>query len=189
MKYLFVLVLSLFTYASAVAKPSDFPAPPSGYSWVSCSETKSAFLKPDGWFFKEERKGSGTWGYFISKENIEKAGSFITGLSVNVIKDVPSKAHASAPDYAAAFIDEAAQTHKVVAAPWSKTLGPFHQFGVRTLVADPKGGDYITHTLAIGNEQTGTVYVLIFEAPVASWDAAWKVGEPILKKFSIDTDI
>jgi hypothetical protein len=188
-KLLPALLLSSFVSIGALAQPAGFPPSPSGYSWVSCSATKSVFLKPDGWFFKKVGKESETWGYFFTKENIDKRGSFTTGLSVNVVPKVPAKSGVPAPDYAAGFIAAAAKANKVLVGPWQKKLGPFHQFGVRTLMPDPKRGDFINHMLAIGNEGTGTVYILTFEAPVASWEAAWKVGEPMLKKFSIDTDI
>ncbi|MFA5940485.1 MAG: hypothetical protein WC809_14095 [Sinimarinibacterium sp.] len=183
-----VVVLAALLSFGAIAQ-SEFPPPPAGYTWVNCPESKSAYLKPDGWFFKKVEKQSGTWGYFFTKENIDKQGAFTTGLSVNIVTKVPAKSGAPAPDYAAAFINEAAQANKMLVEPWHKKLGPFHQYGVRTLVSDPKGGDFITHMLAIGNEDTGTVYVLNFEAPAASWEAAWKVREPILKKFLIDTDV
>jgi hypothetical protein len=152
------LLLVAVVSIGAWAQSSDFPPPPVGYSWVSCIETKSAFLKPDGWFFKKAGKEFGAFGYFFTKENIDKLGAFTTGLSVNVVKYVPAKSGAPAPDYAAAFIAEAAKSHKVLVEPWQKKFGPFHQFGVRTLVPDSKDGDFINHILAIGNEETGTVY-------------------------------
>ena len=189
MKLLIALLLSTIVSIGALAQPAGFPPPPIGYGWVSCTETKSVFPKPDGWFFKKVGKDSQTWGYFFTKENIDKLGSFSTGLSVNVVLDVQAKSGTPARDYAAAFVGEAAKANSVLVEPWQKKLGPFHQFGVRTLVPDSKRGDFINHILAIGNEETGTVYFLTFEAPVTSWEAAWKVGEPILKKFSIDTDI
>ena len=69
------------------------------------------------------------------------------------------------------------------------SMGPFWQFGVRTRVSDPAGGDYVTHNLAIANQDTGTLYVIVFEGPAASWDSAWQQGEPMLKLFLLDSDI
>jgi hypothetical protein len=54
---------------------------------------------------------------------------------------------------------------------------------------DPQQGDYITHSLAIGNDTTGTFYLIVYESPASTWGAAREVGEPILKKFLIDSDI
>jgi Tfp pilus assembly protein PilF len=166
---------------------SAFPAPSKGYNWVHCDETKSAFLKPDGWFFKKVKGDRGAWGYFISMQDIDKEGAFITGLSVNVIPGVPSKTHAS--DLAAAMDDEVARSSGVIKGPWHNNFGPFHQLGVEVIKSDVKNGDYVVHLLVIENDQTGTHYIITYEAPKASWESAWKIGEPILKKFLIDTDV
>jgi len=33
------------------------------------------------------------------------------------------------------------------------------------------------------------MYMIIFEAPASSWKSAWKIAEPILQRFLIDSDI
>ncbi len=34
----------------------------------------------------------------------------------------------------------------------------------------------------------GTVYVVLYEAPEAEWEKAWKIGEPVLKELIILDD-
>ena len=46
----------------------------------------------------------------------------------------------------------------------------------------------ILHILGIANPKTNALYVIIFEAPEKEWPAAWKIGEPILKKFMLDDE-
>ena len=40
----------------------------------------------------------------------------------------------------------------------------------------------------IANDRTGMIYVVLFEAPEAEWEKAWKIGEPILKQLIILDD-
>lgn len=183
---LVVVLLSSLLFLPAFA--TDLPPAPKGFSWVSFEETKSAFLKPTGWFSKKAKKGE-TWGYFITKENIDKTGKFNTGLTVNIIPNIQKKKGMPPTEYAAAFIQEGAKSRKVVKEPWQKNMGPFQSFGVVLLNKDNKGGDFITHNLAIGNDATGTIYLITFEAPASSWESAWKKGEPMLQRFLIDSDI
>ncbi|MDR2244635.1 MAG: hypothetical protein LBE15_04400, partial [Burkholderiales bacterium] len=64
MKKLFFLpffsLLILYPHISVAQK--KMPPPPDGYSWERQAETKSAFLKPDGWFYKKTKQDKG-WGY------------------------------------------------------------------------------------------------------------------------------
>ncbi len=51
-------------------------------------------------------------------------------------------------------------------------MGPFQVYGVVLLNRDRQKGDFITHNLAIANDQTGTIYLLIFESPAKSREAS-----------------
>lgn len=162
------LALLLLLLSAQIVFATELPPAPKGYSWVRCDETKSAFLKPNGWFFKKGKKGD-TWGYVIS--------------------NIPRKKDMLPTEYAAAFIQTGINNRKVIKEPWQNDMGPFQAYGVVLQNTDNKGGDFITHELAIGNDTTGTMYMIIFEAPAASWKAAWQLGEPMLQRFLIDGDI
>ena len=41
----------------------------------------------------------------------------------------------------------------------------------------------------IANPKTNTLYLLIFESPQASWDAAWTTGKQIMDTLVIDDEI
>lgn len=182
------LIALLLCIASINAIATELPPPPEGYSWVRCNEIKGAFLMPMGWYFKKGQQGD-TLGYFITKENIEENGEFLTGLTINVIPNIPKKSGMAPSDYAASFIKTAVSEREVFKKPWLSRMGPFEGHGVVLLNRDYQKGDYITHNLAIANDQTGTIYMIIFESPADSWNANWSIAEPMLQRFLIDDTI
>lgn len=184
MKQIFALLLFLTMTASA--QQSALPEPPEGYAWQWCEEIKGGFLKPDGWFFKKAGKGD-TLGFFITKEDIDKEGKFLTGLTVNVLMDIPEKKNIKASDYAKLFREEARKTGDFVR-EWNNVVGPFQAAGFLHEKED-KAGAFKVHNLLIANDKTGTVYLVMFEAPSAEWDATWKIAEPILKQLYVDDEI
>ena len=63
-------------------------------------------------------------------------------------------------------------------------MGPFKGYGCLY-----KSNGSMMHNLLIANDKTGSMYLIIFEAPEKEWEDAWKIGEPILKKLYIDDEI
>ena len=184
-KILTGLFLTLFTQHIHAL---ELPSPPLGFEWVEASEIKGAFLKPKNWHFKKHKQGE-TQGYFLTKENINKKGFFITGASINVIPNIPLKTNMSPTKYAKAFVKQASLSRQIIKKAWFHKMGPFNSYGVVLKNSDQKKGDYNTHNLAISNDTTGTVYIVIYEAPSYNWNESWKVGEVILGKLYIDSDI
>jgi hypothetical protein len=182
------ITIALFTMICSIAHATELPQPPKNYAWVRCEETKSAFLKPKGWHFKKQHKGD-VWDYYITRENIEKSGYFKTGVTISVIPNIPAKKGMIASRYAEAFIATAAKSREAIEDPWTQSMGPFNGYGVVLLNRDEKEGDFFTHNLSIANDETGTVYIVIFESPTDTWDDDWKIAEPIIKRLLIDTDI
>jgi hypothetical protein len=182
-----VIALAIATFATYSYAEDKLPEPPDGYAWQKLSPIKSYVLKPDGWFFKESKKGE-TDGFFVTKEDINKAGSFKTGLTVNRIPDIPKKSGLKPSDYAAGLAVAAAAQHKLKdKGAWEK--GPFKSVKF-TFVDAPKDKESITiYHLTIANDKTGTLLLLIFEAPTKDWDEAWKKGETILKKLLLDDGV
>jgi hypothetical protein len=162
-----------------VPTPPALPEPPTGFHWERAPEIKGAFLVPHKWFFKAEGKKS-TYGYFISRENIDKAGEFLVGLSVNVMPHVEGKdAVAYAKDFMAAY-----PAGKTLLDDWDASMPPF--VGRGCLVEDETTR---MHTLMVANPKTNTLYLFIFEAPRAQWKEAWPIGEEILRLMLLDDEI
>lgn len=52
--------------------------------------------------------------------------------------------------------------------------------------ATPSGGKIVLFAMALGNDTTGSVFLVTFESPETEWDDAWRVGERLVR--SIDGD-
>ena len=176
MKKLAFAIFALILFAQPLLA-IDLPNAPSGFAWQQIPELKAAVLKPTGWFFRHEDQ-NGTAAYFITKENIEQGGDFSTGLTVNVFRGLKD----AAVDRGQALIEQIAS--KMHAEKWAQTVGPFREFGCD--VRDSESG---MHYLAIANPKTNTLYLFIFESPVANWDAAWKIGKQIMDNLAIDDGV
>jgi hypothetical protein len=173
-----LVALVLFATALPAADP---PKAPAGFAWKNVASIRAAFLLPDKWFFKEELRKD-VRGIFLSKENIDQSGKFDTGLTINVFKNKKD-----APARARQYIAEQAQGGDVVNL-WEAENGVLKLYGVRLHVTrDPPA--FTEHVLAIGNEKTDTLYILMFESPDATWDEAWKKGEVMLGNFRLDDEI
>ena len=145
----------------------------------------SAFLNPKGWHYKHvERKGQ--HACFITKEDIDTKGSFQTGLIVNMILLSHLKTGISASEYAKQFIDTATREREPLKR-WSSTQGPFKSHGC-IIRDDSDDQPVFVYNLIIANDRTGTIYVVLYEAPEDEWEKAWKIGEPILKELIILDD-
>lgn len=184
----FIAITLLYLLASGLSHALDLPSPPDGYEWVEAEDIKGAFLKPESWYFKKLIKGN-SQGYFITKEDIDKDGSFFTGVTINVILNITEKTGKSASEYAEMYIQGAASASSQIKKPWTHQMGPFNSYGVVLTVADPNDGDYNAHHLANSNNQTNTLYLVIYEAPTEDWDSAWTIGEKVLGKLYINSDI
>ena len=168
---------------SARLPGEDVPPAPEGFSWKRVESVKASFLMPDGWHFKQEEQ-QGTRAFFITLEDIDKAGRFETGLSVNVQKFKRDKA----PERAAQFILGMMQGHEVLN-QWAKEAGVMKIFGCRVRETEKDHPPLILHVLALGNERTNTLYLVMFESPESSWDAAWAKGRVMVEKFLLDDEV
>jgi len=159
----------------------ELPKPPSGFTWQEVPELKAAFLKPDGWFFKQETK-KGTLAYFITQEDLAKTNEFSTGLSLNVIHPKNDSAVERGKD----MIDQMAVQHQVKS--WSRQFGPFQEFGCELKDTDASG-TVVMHALNIANPKTNVLYIFTFESPAANWEAAWKIGQQMMEALALDDEI
>jgi hypothetical protein len=187
MKPHILLVVAVITFCVSAARADDPPMkPPKGYGWANCPEIKGAFLQPSGWSFKQSKQGD-TLGFFVTKEKIDDKGQFMTGLTVNVVPDIPKK-KSMAPSAFARQYREAARKTVAFTKEWDKDMGPFKSVGFRFDKKD-KAGSFTVHNLLIANDKTGTIYIVMYEAPTSEWEEAWKLGEPMLQYLYIDDTI
>ena len=184
-----ILLLALVPVLIATAEPTELPDPPAGFEWVRLPEINGAFLKPVSWHFLAEERG-GTQGYFLTEQNIESEGRFLTGLTINVVRNSQERTNRTAPDYARSFIAMAAEAaNEEVLESWESSVSTLEGFGVLVRNTSDPETPTIIHRLAIGNSSTDTLYILFFESPEPTWENAWKFGEVMLKMFLIDDEI
>lgn len=172
------LAVALFT---RTLHAIDLPKAPSGFTWQEVPELKAAFLKPNGWFFKQENS-KGTMAYFITKEDLAKNGQFDTGLTINVFHLKQS----SAVERGKAMIEQMASKHHVNTQ--ARAFGPFQEFACEMIDTDASGTTEM-RALTIANPKTNTLYLFIFESPVDTWESAWKLGQQIMDMLALDDEI
>lgn len=166
--------------ASSAAGQENVPTPPSGYSWVRLSPLRAMFLQPDGWHFKSEQRASAR-AFFISRENIDEVGEFLVGLTINVLRPQETATDA-ATRLMGQYMDrgEVLRMRELARGPMSGYVASIRKRG--------SGGPLMLHVMTIANPKTNVLYAIIFEAPAKEWDAAWSIGETILRNFMLDDE-
>ena len=180
--YIFcVLTLILLGCQNAKIKnTSSEPSAPSGFNWYKSNQGIGSFLKPDGWYIKEEKNGN-TNALFISKEKIGTVGSFKTGLSVNQINSWSSSQTIKPSNYAKSYAAKISTTGKILKKGTIK--GNFPDMHVVRVIGNNKGVSTIVHHIIIGMDTKDQVYIISFESPEASWEKEMKHGGPMLNYF------
>ncbi|MEE9159070.1 MAG: hypothetical protein V3U60_11855 [Gammaproteobacteria bacterium] len=160
----------------------DLPKAPNGYAWVKILKGRSALLKPNGWFVKEEQ-AKGTDAYFITKEDIEKNGSFSTGLSLHVVYDLATELRPS--EYAEKAISEMKEAADKVLYSSKRSQRSLTSFWLRVKSTKPNKEVVIKHYFYVANDETKTLWKFVFESPAEEWKKAWKIGKKLTKKLRI----
>lgn len=174
-----LLSVLLFAAIPTLAQSVELPQAPKGFHWERATEIKGAFLTPDNWFFRREKKQN-TYAYFVTRENIAQGGEFLVGLTVNVMPHLQGR---DAVAYAKQFIAAYSEGKKLLKS-WDANMKGF--VGGGCLVEDKTT---TMHTLVIGNPKTNTLYFFIFEAPTAEWPEAWRSGQEIMRLLLINDEI
>jgi hypothetical protein len=160
---LIILLLAL----PVLAIPGDRPPAPSGFTWHVADNGVGTFLQPDGWHVLEETKGI-TNAIFISRENIEQRGKFITGFTVNQITSFSSSSSIKASEYAKLYIQKIIDKYEVVSSGVVKK-GP-NDMNVARVKGDNAGVTTIAHHIAVGMDERDELYMISFQAPESEWD-------------------
>jgi hypothetical protein len=172
-----VILTSVAAFTGATERV-QLPAAPEGYRWVRFEEARSAYLRPEGWFLKTELEGQ-TAALFISKENIDKRGSFETGLTVNIIGEVKPRVGVTPSQYAAAYVEELVKAKEILERFELPPKDGYVGLGVRYRDAS-KPPAIVAHAYALADDSGDVLRIVVFEAPEAEWDSAWAHGEKIV---------
>jgi hypothetical protein len=152
-----------------------------GYAWHEKPNLKMAIPYPDGWFIKEEENDQAK-ALFISKEDINAEGKFLTGYSLNYIQNFSALSKDGPTKYAAFFILQAQDRNPdVVLKPWLDQLATgITGMGIRFRMK--KDEVVLVHYYLVANEIESSLRIMVFEAPEKEWEAAWKHGELMISK-------
>lgn len=168
---------------------AQLPPPPNGFQWLKMEEIKAAILAPKGWHVNHQDLGDKKiWA--VSKENADEQGHFQTGLTFISFQNVATQPQGRVlpSQFAEAMADEVQSRYKLERrehGPKGPFWGCLYQY-----VENPPGMEpvRIFHSL-VANDRTGTLFQIIFEAPVAAWDAEWAAGDVIIKNLVLDDEI
>jgi hypothetical protein len=155
---------------------------PPGFTWQESKIDVGAFLRPDGWFLKEEVKGD-TRALFITREDIERSGSFATGFSVNKVPNFFQKTKTSPSAYARAIAARLRTSGKVLRE--SVVAGEFPEMNIVRVKFIKDGISVIVHYITIGDDKKDVFYLISFEAPERDWEEQIKIGTPMLNFFAL----
>ena len=177
--FILLLAVSSITYAQG---KFSYGSAPAGYTWYedASDEAGAVVLKPDGWFTKVEEK-NGTGALFISKEDIEAAGKFQTGMSLNLVHHVKKTTGLSSSKYAISFLTKALEGNEELMSFGTPGKGMM-TIGLR--VKNDKLGKII-HYYLVADDTRDTLRIFMFESPTQEWDSAWKIGEPMFRNLRL----
>jgi hypothetical protein len=116
----------------------------------------------------------------VSREDIDKAGAFRVGLTVNVMPHLPGRDAAEVARGALAQMIDGKTRHDCGDVDMKQFVGG------GCLVED---ATTTMRCLTLANPKTNTLYVFIFEAPTGEWAEADPVGREILGRMMLDDDV
>ena len=155
------------------------------FQWVESGLGDSEFLKPKNWFVKASYQ-KGHYAFFISKEKISKDQNFTTGFTLNFNSHISKKTDNIPSEYAKQWIQNISKlkNKKVIVKPWEFTNNILKAFGIRV-----KDNEKIIHYMLIANDNTDSLFIMLFESPLKQWDEEWKIGNNIMNNLRLDTEI
>lgn len=156
----------------------NLPQAPDGFNWKYLPESSLAVLAPNNWNFKSEQDKT-TKAYFITLENIDKDGSYKTGLSINVIQGKSKNASQYAKGLAGTIMADKKVTKAGEVTERTEGDLTFYEFQYE---ASHPTYDGTVHNLIVANKATNTLYAIIFESPSDQWDEAWKIGQVMIEQ-------
>jgi hypothetical protein len=176
MKRGILLGLAFVILVSGCRKPefsdSDEPKAPKGYVWQEFTEVHAASLKPKKWHYSKvilENRGI----FRLTREKVSSDQSFLTGLTLHVFKDVPDVMEMSPSELAEKYLSEYAMDKQTLEVFVPKYSGNMIQSGgtyQSRMFLKGKSRTFKIHITALANDESGTLYLLVYVCPASQWD-------------------
>jgi hypothetical protein len=173
--------------ARSLPSPTPPEPAPAGYVWQPCLSMKAQFLRPKSWHFKEVTKPD-TIGCFLSAERIDDTGEFVTGFTVNLMRELPKRKGIVPSVFASQYMRVLAEDNHVLRQS-TREQGPFLSFRAEHIDHKTPLPDHHIFTLLLANDHNGSLYLILFESPDAAWQKNWPVAEVILKRMFLDDEM
>jgi hypothetical protein len=172
-------------FISCGAGAGELPEPPEGFTWFVSENQVGTFLRPDGWFVREEGERSDK-ALFITRENIAEEGRFVTGLSVNMVPRLAARTGHSPTHYARTLLERYHRTAQfTIRSTYSvPEQNSYEGFGLR-YSGENDGVITIVNVLLVASNRDDILFILTFEAPEAIWDEQWERGRRMLDLFAL----
>ena len=175
-------VASVLAAAEEPAKKAERRKPPAGFQWQELEGLGGSVLLPKGWFFSKDSTRDAAVCR-VTQEDPAKGNGFLTGLTVNVVRDVKAKAKADAFMYSVFYVDGYRKGAKTFGDPKVDKADGFDRIVCdveNELPGAAKGVVFHVRLMTLANKETDTLYVVTYGAPKDEWEKAIKIGEPML---------
>ncbi|MCK5707169.1 MAG: hypothetical protein KAI43_05900 [Candidatus Aureabacteria bacterium] len=172
-RFLFSILVMFLVVASPATFANGSISIPDGFCWQKLGKIKSKVLKPRKWHCKKSVK-EGNIIYSITKERRNFRGKFLTGLTINTVRNVTKKTKINAELFAAYYIFDYMEESENVLDKWERDDGVFVRYGCEVRKKISKAHPDITFRIrvsAIANTKTDTMYVVIFGCPEEEWQS------------------
>lgn len=173
--------------AAALAPPPTSAAPPARPSPAVTSapapviSAESALDAPAGWHVRRETRPDHV-ALFITKENIQTNGGFLTGLSINSNARFQARQKIAPLDYARGIAQVAKAGHARSSLSEVMVAPDLHVVEV-AVIDDTRLPETDLVFLYVADARADTVHQVTFETPSAIREAEWPHGTRLIKEF------
>lgn len=171
---LFGLTLAVLVAGCERPKFSDGKGPvaPKGYVWQEFREVHAAILKPKKWHTSKVMLENHSI-FRLTREKVTDNQEFLTGLTLHVFRDVPGVMQMSPSELAEKYLSDYAMDKQTLEVFVPKLSGNMIQSGGtyrNRMTLRGKTRSFKIHITALANDESGTLYILVYACPVSQWD-------------------
>jgi hypothetical protein len=144
---------------------------PKGYVWQEFKEVHAACLKPKNWHYSTVMLENHSI-FRLTRDRVSAKQEFLTGLTLHVFKDVASVMNMKPSDLAEKYLSEYAMNKQTVEVFVPKDSGGMIQSGGTyqgKMFIKGKSRVFKIHITALANDNTGTLYLLVYACPANQW--------------------
>jgi hypothetical protein len=166
------LALAIVVCGCRKAEFSGDSKPPKGYVWQEFKEVHAACLKPKRWHYSKVMRENHSI-FRLTRDKVSANHAFLTGLSLHVFKDVPAVMDLMPSEQAEKYLSEYAMDKQTLEVFVPKYSGNMIQSGgtyKNRMYIKGKQRQFQIHITALANDNTGTLYMLVYACPAAQWE-------------------